>query len=57
MWLHASCLLEFNIAVATPRVAIAYGRDAADVAVYTQFGDPVELTHLNVNVERRIGPP
>ena len=57
MWLHASCLLEFNIAVATPRVAIAYGRDAADVAVYIQFGDPVELTHLNVNVDRRFGPP
>lgn len=35
------------------RVAIAYGRDAADVAVYTQFGDPVDLLQLVVTVERR----
>jgi transglutaminase-like putative cysteine protease len=28
------------------RVAIAFGRDAADVAIYTQFGDPVELLSL-----------
>ena len=39
------------------RVAIAYGRDAADVAIYTQFGDPVELLHMAVNVERLPGPP
>ena len=39
------------------RVAIAYGRDAADVAVYTQFGDPVELLRLEVNVTRMPGPP
>ena len=32
------------------RVAIAFGRDAADVAIYTQFGDPVELLAMNVNV-------
>jgi len=38
------------------RVAIAYGRDAADVAVYTQFGDPVELLSMNVSVEQ-ISPP
>lgn len=38
------------------RVAIAYGRDAADVAVYTQFGDPVELLRMNVTVER-MAPP
>lgn len=38
------------------RVAIAYGRDAADVAIYTQFGNPVELLRLAVEVER-IGPP
>jgi transglutaminase-like putative cysteine protease len=34
------------------RVAIAYGRDAADVAIYTQFGDPVELLRMAVTVER-----
>ena len=39
------------------RVAIAYGRDAADVAVYTQFGEPVELLSLDVTVERRSAPP
>ncbi|GAB5406363.1 MAG: transglutaminase family protein [Aureliella sp.] len=38
------------------RVAIAYGRDAADVAIYTQFGDPVELTQMDVSVEG-IPPP
>ena len=38
------------------RVAIAYGRDAADVAVYTQFGDPVELLRLDVSVERMSAP-
>jgi transglutaminase-like putative cysteine protease len=32
------------------RVAIAYGRDATDVAIYTQFGDPVELLAMNVSV-------
>lgn len=39
------------------RVAIAYGRDAADVAIYTQFGDPVELLKLEVKVARLLGPP
>lgn len=34
------------------RVAIAYGRDAADVAIYTQFGDPVPLLRMEVSVER-----
>ena len=34
------------------RVAIAFGRDAADVAIYTQFGDPVELVSMAVNVQR-----
>lgn len=38
------------------RVAIAYGRDAADVAIYTQFGDPVELLALNVTVNRMEAP-
>jgi transglutaminase-like putative cysteine protease len=39
------------------RVAIAYGRDAADVAIYTQFGDPVELLQMAVSVERLSAPP
>lgn len=39
------------------RVAIAYGRDAADVAVYTQFGDPIQLLRLDVRVERLNAPP
>jgi hypothetical protein len=38
-------------------VAIAYGRDAADVAIYTQFGDPVELVQLSVQIERLHAPP
>ncbi len=39
------------------RVAIAYGRDAADVAIYTQFGDPVELLAMHVTVEKMSAPP
>ena len=39
------------------RVAIAYGRDAADVAVYTQFGDPVELVRMDVSVDQLAAPP
>ncbi len=39
------------------RVAIAYGRDAADVAVYTQFGDSVELLRMKVAVEQLASPP
>jgi len=38
------------------RVAIAFGRDAADVAIYTQFGDPVELLDMRVNIERMPRP-
>lgn len=38
------------------RVAIAYGRDAADVAIYTQFGDPVDLLRMDVSVERMSAP-
>jgi transglutaminase-like putative cysteine protease len=34
------------------RVAIAYGRDAADVAIYTQFGDAVDLLNMEISVER-----
>lgn len=39
------------------RVAIAYGRDAADVAVYTQFGTPVELLRMSVTVIRHPEAP
>ena len=39
------------------RIAIAFGRDAADVAVYTQFGNPVRLLNMRVNVERLAGAP
>ena len=38
------------------RIAIAYGRDAADVAIYTQFGDPVELLRMEVRVEQMSRP-
>lgn len=38
------------------RVAIAYGRDAADVAIYTQFGEPVELLGMDVTVKRMAAP-
>lgn len=37
------------------RIAIAYGRDAADVAIFTQFGDPVEVLDMRVSVERVSG--
>ena len=33
-------------------VAVGYGRDAADVALYNQFGPPVEPVAQTVNVER-----
>jgi len=39
------------------RIAIALGRDAADVAIYTQFGNPVDLLNMYVNVERMAGAP
>ncbi len=39
------------------RIAIAYGRDAADVAIFTQFGDPVPITGMQVSVERLNSPP
>lgn len=39
------------------RVAIAYGRDAADVAIYTQFGDPVPIQRMEVSVERLAAAP
>ncbi|MGJ8652040.1 MAG: transglutaminase domain-containing protein [Opitutaceae bacterium] len=39
------------------RIAIAYGRDAADVAIYTQFGIPVELQSMEISVKCMTGPP
>ena len=39
------------------RVAVASGRDAADVAIYSQFGDPVELLQMVDDVVRLPGPP
>ncbi|MGJ8672729.1 transglutaminase domain-containing protein [Rubritalea sp.] len=39
------------------RIAIAYGRDAADVAIYTQFGPPVNLISMAVSVTRKSTPP
>jgi transglutaminase-like putative cysteine protease len=36
-------------------VAVGYGRDAADVAIYNQFGPPVYPTVQSVNVERSRG--
>lgn len=39
------------------RIAVAYGRDAADVAIYTQFGDPVELLRMEVSVQPLNAPP
>ncbi|MBF0236099.1 MAG: transglutaminase family protein [SAR324 cluster bacterium] len=38
------------------RVAVAYGRDAADVAIYTQFGEPVNLIRMDISVERMSAP-
>nr|WP_319393360.1 transglutaminase family protein [uncultured Desulfobacter sp.] len=38
------------------RIAIAFGRDAADVAIYTQFGNPVDLLNMNVQVRQMAGP-
>jgi transglutaminase-like putative cysteine protease len=38
------------------RIAVAYGRDAADVAIYTQFGAPVDLLHMKVTLERISAP-
>lgn len=37
------------------RIAIAFGGDAANVAIYTQFGDPVGLLNMNVKVLRMPG--
>lgn len=34
------------------RVSIAYGRDAADVAIYHQFGPPARFTDMQVSVSK-----
>jgi len=39
------------------RLAVAYGRDAADVAVYHQFGPPAIFSSMDVRVELLDGPP
>jgi len=39
------------------RVAVAYGRDAADVAVFTQYGDPVVPIYQYVSVEQFFDAP
>lgn len=39
------------------RVTVAYGRDAADVAMFNQFGPPVAPNRLEVEVEELPGPP
>lgn len=36
-----------------PRIAIAHGRDATDVAVYNQYGPLLLPQHMRVTVERR----
>jgi transglutaminase-like putative cysteine protease len=39
------------------RVSLAYGRDAAEVAIYHQFGPPAFYTGMDVRVELLEGPP
>ena len=39
------------------RVIIAYGRDASDVAVYTQFGPPLNFSSMKVDVNVLDHPP
>lgn len=39
------------------RLAVAYGRDAADVALYHQFGPPAIYSSMDVRVELLAGPP
>lgn len=35
-----------------PRIAIAYGKDAADVSIYHQFGPPARFTDMRVTVSK-----
>jgi transglutaminase-like putative cysteine protease len=39
------------------RVVVAYGHDAADVAIFTQFGPALSPLHMAVGVERLNSPP
>jgi len=39
------------------RLAVARGRDAADVAIYHQFGPPATFSGMDVRVELLDGPP
>jgi transglutaminase-like putative cysteine protease len=39
------------------RLAVAYGRDAADVSIYHQFGPPALFSSMDVRVELLDGPP
>lgn len=39
------------------RLAVAYGRDAADVAIYHQFGPPAIYSSMDIQVELLDGPP
>jgi transglutaminase-like putative cysteine protease len=39
------------------RLAVAFGRDAADVAVYHQFGPPAIFSGMDVRVDLLNGPP
>jgi transglutaminase-like putative cysteine protease len=39
------------------RIAVAYGRDAADVAIYHQFGPPAIYSNMDVQVELLERPP
>jgi transglutaminase-like putative cysteine protease len=39
------------------RLAVAYGRDAADVAIYTQFGPPAIYSDMQVSVQLLDEPP
>lgn len=38
------------------RVAVAYGRDAADVAIYHQFGPPARFTDMEISVREVAAP-
>ncbi len=39
------------------RVRVAYGRDAADVALFNQFGPALYPTRMEVQVEELANPP
>ncbi|HUT39721.1 MAG TPA: transglutaminase family protein [Gammaproteobacteria bacterium] len=39
------------------RLAVAYGRDAAEVSVYHQFGPPAVFSSMDVHVEQLDSPP